>query len=442
MKQMESNQYQSDEQLLQEIAELRRQLERRHPAPHKPTTRLLITIGVLIVVGTVVAFFGGYLPRARRQAILAAEAEGRIEEIPRVSVAAVTRAAGNSTLVLTGNIQASTEAPVLARADGYVKRRYVDIGDRVTAGQVLAEIDAPELDQQLRQAEASLEQSKAALEQSLANLEQGKTNRELARVTAVRWSNLATKGVVSRQENDQYQAQYQSQTANVSSLEKAVSAQKSNIAAAEANVSRLTDVRGYLKVKAPFAGVVTLRNVDVGTLISTGNTLLFRIAQTAVLRTYINLPQAYAAAVHVGQPAKLTIPGLPGRQFAGTVARTSNALDPASRTLLTEVQVPNPDGALMPGMYAMVDLNTPRIDPPLLIPGDALVTRADGPQVAVVGPDGIVHFRKLGLGRDYGDRIEVVSGLQEGQTVAINPSDVIREGAKVKAIPLSEKPKS
>ena len=196
-----------------------------------------------------------------------------------------------------------TEAPILARADGYLKSRLVDLGDRVRAGQPLAEIDAPELDQQIRQAEAAVEQAQASLEQAQASLEQGKSNRDLARITAERWKTLAAQGVVSQQDNDQYQAQLAAQNANVQALEKAISAQRSNVAAAKANLARLQEVQGYRVVKAPFDGVITLRNVDVGALVSTGNTLLYRIAQTGTLRTYVNVPQANANSIHVGQPA-------------------------------------------------------------------------------------------------------------------------------------------
>ena len=222
-------------------------------------------------------------------------------------------------------------------------------------------------------------------------------------------------------------------------LEKAVVSARSNIAAAEANLSRLTELQGYKSVRAPFAGVITVRNVDVGALVSEANTLLFRIAQTDRLRTYVNVPQSDADSVRVGQVARLVIADLAGHQFSGTVTRTANALDPATRTLLTEVQVPNSNGLLLPGMYTQVDLTTPRKNPPLLIPGDTLVVRSTGPQVGVVGPDHIVHFQRLQLGRDFGDKIEVLSGLEAGQQVVVNPGDTVQEGAKVNPVLLREK---
>jgi RND family efflux transporter MFP subunit len=307
----------------------------------------------------------------------------------------------------------------------------VDIGDRVKQGQTLAEIDAPELDQQIRQAEAAVEQAQAALEQAEANLEQGKANRDLAKISADRWSTLAGRGLVPRQDSDQYQAQLAAQTANVQALEKAVSAQRSNIAAARANLARLQEVQGYRLVKAPFDGVITVRNVDVGALVSTGTTLLYRIAQIERLRTYVNVPQASANSVHVGQPAVLTVSNFPGRTFHGTVTRTANALDPASRTMLVEVDVPNTDGALFPGMYSTVDLSGSRPNPPLVLPATTIIFRTDGAQVAIVQPDGTVHLQKITVGRDYGDRVEVLQGLDQGATIVTTPGDSAREGAKV-----------
>jgi RND family efflux transporter MFP subunit len=341
-------------------------------------------------------------------------------------------------LQVPGNIQAITEAPILARAEGYVLRRMVDIGDRVQAGQTVAEIEAPEMEQQVRQSKANLQQSRAAVDQALANYNQGKSDTELARVTAQRWTSLASKGVVSRQENDQYQSQYQSRLAGLEALEKAVGVQRSNVAAAEANLARIERMQTYLTVKAPFDGVITLRNVDVGALVNAGSTLLFRIAQTGTLRTYLNVPQAQASSVRPGQTARLSVSNLPGRQFVGRVARTANALDPASRTLLVEVHVPNGDGALLPGMYARVELSSPRADAPLLIPSDALIGRGDGMQVAVVRQDHRVHLQTIEVGRDFGDRLEVAGGLSEGDMVIANPGDAVREGLEVKPVPVVE----
>jgi RND family efflux transporter MFP subunit len=433
----------TEDRLRSEIEDLKRQLESaKHPGAagdRRPSAGTLILIALLLTVLIVAGFFVGYLPRQKREDVLAAESKEAGSSLPLVNVSKVTRAAGRSNLVLPGNIQAVTEAPILARATGYIKKRYVDIGDRVKSGQVVADIEAPELDQQILQARAVIEQTKSSVQQADAAIQQARANENLAKVTAGRMSNLLGRGVISKQDNDTAQAQYAAQQANVQALEQASAAARSNVAAAEANLSRLDQLKTYQTVRAPFDGVITLRNVDTGALVNEGSTLLFRIAQTGMLRIYVNLPQSEADSIKPGQRADISIAELIGKKFTGVVTRTSNALDPSTRTLLTEVQVPNAGGMLMPGMYANVDLIVPRKDPPLLIPGDTLVVRADGPQVAVVLPDATVHFTRITLGRDFGDRLEVLSGLELDQQLAVNPSDVVREGAKVKPVAAPEK---
>ena len=439
----------TEERLRREVEELKRQLMEQRgltqtPLHHKiwrPSTLTLWAIFLASIAGMVFAFFAGYIPLQRRMAIVRSEAQEQEQEqtVPRVEVTPVERSSNNAELQLPGNIQAITEAPILARADGYISRRLVDIGDRVQSGQPLAEIEAPELDQQIVQAKATLQQSQAALEQAVANEDQGKANQELARITAQRYVDLSSKGLATKQDNDQYKAQYAAQTANVQALGKAVAAARSNIAAAEANLARLDELKRYQVVKAPFGGVITLRNVDVGALVNAGNTLLYRIAQTGTLRLYVNVPQTYANDVRAGQRAQLSVSNLPGRKFTGTVTRTANALDPTSRTLLVEVQVPNGDGALLPGMYAQVDLRSSRPDAPLLIPDDSLIFRAEGPQVAIVGAEQTVHLQKIEIGRDYGDRMEVTAGLQDGDKIVRNPGDTLREGVKVNPVQLPSK---
>jgi RND family efflux transporter MFP subunit len=396
--------------------------------PSRKTTSALLFALFVLLVG---AFLIGYLPLQRREATLRAEADAREKDVPRVTVLHVTRGPDQSEIKLPGTMQALKEAPILARTDGYLKSRLVDIGDRVREGQVLAEIDAPELDQQVRQAEAALQQADAAIDQAQASLEQGKVNRELARITAERSKALAGRGIVAQQDNDQTQAQLAAQDANMQALEKAVVAQRSNRAAANANLVRLQELQGYRQVKAPFDGVITLRNVDVGVLVTTGNTLLYRLAQTGTLRTYVNVAQSDVNAVQVGQIAMLTVSNLPGRSFRGTVARMATALDPASRTMLVEVDVPNPDGALFPGTFADVSLSGRRENRPLTIPATAVVFRTDGAQVAVVQPNDTVHLQKITVGRDFGDRVEIVQGLSEGAVIIAQPGDTAREGARI-----------
>ncbi|HUC75313.1 MAG TPA: efflux RND transporter periplasmic adaptor subunit [Vicinamibacterales bacterium] len=402
--------------------------------PTRTTIAALILSGLVFLI---VAFLAGYLPLQQREATLRAEADAQQRGLPRLVVMRVERGPTQNEIKLPGTMQALTEAPILARTDGYLKRRLVDIGDRVRASQVLAEIDAPEVDQQIHQAEAAIEQAAAAAEQAQANLEQGRANRELARVTAERIQRLTERGISPEQDGDQSRAQLAAQDANVQALEKAILAQRSNLAAAKANLARLQELQGYRLVKAPFDGVITLRNVDVGALVSTGNTLLYRIAQIGTLRTYVNVPQAYVTAVRVGQSAALTVSHFPGRSFQGTVARTANALDPATRTMLVEVDVPNADGALFPGTYAEVDLSGSRTNPPLVVPAAAILFRTDGAQVAVVQADHTVHLQKIDVGRDYGDRVEILQGVEEGATIVAAPGDSARDGAKI--VPVLQK---
>jgi len=434
----------TEERLRAEIDELRRKLaerERRHPhhsGPRKPSTGVLLFLAFLMTAVVAGAFFAGYLPHKQRQTTLIKESQAEDELDVLVNVSKPTRSSRLSELVLPGNIQAITEAPILARATGYLKQRLVDIGEDVKQGQLLAEIEAPELMQQVQQAKASLEQANAMLEQASANLGQGKANAQLAATTAERYRNLVQRGAVSKQENDNYQAQYEAQRANVLALEKAVSATRSNISAAAANVARLTELEDHRQVRAPFTGVITLRNVDTGALVNEGSTMLFRVAQISRVRAYVNVPQSEATSIHVGLKAKLTIPDRPNRKFEGTVTHTSDSLDAASRTLLAEIQVDNKEGLLLPGMYSQVTFETARHEPPLLIHADTLVVRADGPQVAIVTPRKTAHFQKVRLGHDFGDSIEVLSGLTEDTQVIINPGDRVQENVKVRPVLLKE----
>lgn len=440
----------SEEQLLAEIEDLKRRLEQQNAGGHgshghgqrkRPSAAALWILAIVTVLLLAGAFFAGYLPETSRQTALAKESKEDAVALPPVNYFEVEQAAGQSQLVLPGSIQAVTEAPILARASGYIQKRYVDIGDRVKEGQLLAEIEAPELDQQVQQAKSGVDQAKSSLEQAAANLQQAKTNADMAHYTYQRWDALVQKGAVSRQDADTYKSTYEASEQNVQALDKAVNVAKNNIGVAEANLGHFADMQGYLKVKAPFAGVITLRNIDTGALVSDGATLLFRIAQTDRMRTYVNVPQADASAIRVGEPADLKIPDLPSRTFVGTVTRTASALDPATRTLLVEVQVANETGLLLPGMYSQVNFTTPRAEPPMMIRVDALVVRGAGSFVVVIGSDNVAHFRKIELGRDYGDRLEVLTGLKKGEHVAISPGDAIRENAKVNPILVADKAK-
>jgi RND family efflux transporter MFP subunit len=393
-----------------------------------------LSLAVLILVG---AFAFGLLPRLTRQKALLAASYDERDRTPVVDTVIVQRSSKTSDLVLPGNIEPMLEAPIYARADGYLRKLYVDIGDKVRAGQVLVEIESPEVDQQLRQARASVDQAKAALKQTEAAVAQSRANLSLAKVTVERWKQLVAAGVAAKQDGDEKQATYEARQADLEAALANVSAAQSNISANEANVQRLTELKSFDRVTAPFDGIITVRNTTTGTLISAGtsspNRELLREAQIDLLRIWISVPQTNSASMHVGMTADLSVQELPNRTFHGVIARTANALDESSRTLKTEVHVKNPDHILLPGMYAQVKFVTSRSNAPPLIPGDTLVIRADGTQVAVLGPDGKVHFQKIEVGRDYGPEIEVLSGLKEGQTVIVNPSDEVREGAIVQA---------
>lgn len=422
-----------------EVAELRRQLQAIHHAadplenPRRPKSRTVLLLAIAAVAVILAAFFGGFLPRSRRQAEVLADARRDVQALPVVLVHKAARETDGQDLTLPANIQAVAEAPVLARADGYLKRRYVDIGDRVREGQLLAEIEAPETDRQVEQARASVQQARAVVEQASAAVEQARVNQNLSRVTAERWNKLLMRGAVSRQENDQYQAQFQANSSNVQALDRARVAAEQNLAASEANLARLTEVQNYRQVRAPFAGVVTLRNIDTGALVTAGQTLLFRVAQTGSLRAYVNVPQSEADSVHPGQAAALDVDQVPGRSFEGRVVRTASALDPASRTLLTEIQLSNSNGLLMPGMFGQVSLRRTASRSPLLIPGESLIIGAKGTEVATVDQDNRIHIKPVVVGRDLGRKIEVAQGLQDGELVISSPNDQVRDGVRVKA---------
>ncbi len=321
------------------------------PSAGRRTFRVVVLLVLAVVVAAGVVFWG---INARIQTAAAVKQTTRELAIPDVAVIHPKPGAMKNEVVLPGNIQAFTDSPIYARASGYLKQWNVDIGGHVKAGQVLATIEAPEIDQQVRQAKATIQQTQASLDQAIANQQQGKANEEIARVTAQRWQNLVAKGAVSRQENDQYQAQYQAQVANLNALEQAISAARSNIAVAQANLGRLQEMQNYEIVRAPFDGVVTARNIDVGALINAGNggtaQELFHLASTAKLRVYISVPQADSRAATPGIKAYLTLSEFPGRHFAGELVRTSGAIDPATRTLLTEVDVDNASGELRPAL--------------------------------------------------------------------------------------------
>jgi RND family efflux transporter MFP subunit len=342
--------------------------------------------------------------------------------------------ASSVTVQLSGTMSPITESPVLARTDGYLKRRLVDIGDRVHIGQLLAVIEAPDLDQQVRQAKAILEQSKSTLQQSQAALDQAKANAGLAGITAQRWAALVKRGAVSRQANDNYQFAYNAQVAAVGIAAASVAAAGNSVGSNAANLDRFRELQGFEQVRAPFDSVVTQRNVDNGVLVTATSTLLFRIAKNEFLLTFIDVPQINAPSIKVGDTADLTFVQHPDKVFHGKVTRTANSLNLNTRTLLTEVDVDNKDGVLLPGMYATVTFSLPRTVTAVLIPSEALIFRADGTTVAIVTDQHVIQFRKVVVGHDYGASLEILSGLSVGESVVVNPNDMVVEGARVNPV--------
>jgi len=400
-----------------------------------PSRTRLVFVVISIVVLIAALFAAGYLPRMERARALEQSVAEKKSSAPEVNVVQVKVSPPHTDLLLPGNITPLTEAIINARADGYLSRRYVDFGDHVKAGDLLAEIEAPELDQQVQQARSSVEQTQSALSHSQHLLAQASANLHLAEVTAERWKTLVDRGVVSKQEYDQQLANYQAQQAGVQSAQSDVHAAEDAINVNRHNLERLAQMQDYKKVVAPFTGIITARNVDIGALISSnGTTPIFRIAQIDVLRIMVDVPQQNAPFIKVGEPAEVTLQEYPGRKFIGKVSRTANALDANTRTLPTEVQVPNSDGNLLPNMFAQVNFIRASSTPTILIPGDALIVRPNGNQVAVIENGNRVRFQPVEVGRDYGTEMEIRSGLTEGQYVIVNPSDVARDGAEVNPI--------
>ncbi|MBI4864391.1 MAG: efflux RND transporter periplasmic adaptor subunit [Candidatus Riflebacteria bacterium] len=407
------------------------------PGRSAVSTWVVVVVGLLLagVFGTLFAF--GYVRQQEQRQRIQGEARDAAKALLRVRVVQVRRAQATSELSLPGNVEPITEATLFARADGYLVRRHVDIGDRVVADQLLAEIDSPELNQQVQLARSNQAQSRAALDQIKASLARAEANARLARVTARRYAAMVARGGISQQEGDQKEAEYEVRLADQRADQANVAAAECKVGAATAELQRLMELQAYLKVKAPFAGVITSRSVDVGSLIAAGNASgreLFRIAQSETLRITIDVPQSSAAAVRAGLAAQVTVQELPRRTFAGRVARTAMSLNQSTRTLLAEVQVRNPDSVLLPGMYAQVKLTLPRTEPPILIPGDTLLLRPDGLQVALVQAGNRVHFQPIDVGRDHGSVVEVVRGLEGGELLIDNPTDNVREGILVEPV--------
>lgn len=375
------------------------------PPPDLPAvpsrTALFIVAAVLLalVIGGALSMFS----RIRASRTLARETNR--EAIPNVAIIHASAESPDEQLVLPASVQAFEQSPIFARTNGYLLRWNKDIGSRVKKGELLAEIDTPEIDQELMQARATRQQIAAQL--------------DIAKISADRWQNLRKTDSVSQQEADMQTSSYQQAVAN--------------LAAADASVRRLEQLESFKHVYAPFSGVIIRRNVDPGALIMAGSSgrALFDLAQVDPLRVYASVPQTYSQAIKVGMPAYLSLQEFPGQKFTGTVARTADAIDPTTRTLLTEVDVPNPDGRLLPGSYGELHFKPAVNVAKVILPINAMLFRQEGARVAVVGPDNKVELRPITIGRDYGATLEILGGVTVEDRIIINPSDSLEEGQVV-----------
>jgi membrane fusion protein (multidrug efflux system) len=391
------------------------------PAPFRPAKRGLVRS----MVAAACVFAGllslGIVPRILRASAMAAETRA-LEEVPaRVTVVRAERSVETSGLVLPGSVLPLQETDLYARANGYVHRWLVDIGAQVKKGQVLAELEVPDIDQELRQAHAMANQARAGIAQA-------KTQLELARTTSARFGALGPSGVVSQQEVDQYQAGYDAQQSNVVAAGAAYGS-------ALANVERLRDLKDFGVLVAPFDGVVTQRTAEVGQLVTSGTTVgqpLFKVAEVDTVRVFVHVPQLYAADIHVGMDAPTTVRERPGRTFEGKVARTADELELSTRTLLTEVDIPNPDGGLIAGMYGRITFHMTGHDQLLVVPATAILIDAQGTRAALVR-DGAISWRKVEIEKDLGDKVAVSTGLAEGDWLVAAPSDRLAEGMRVRS---------
>jgi RND family efflux transporter MFP subunit len=380
----------------------------------RPRSLRLLGLGVLLPLAGGVAY-GAIQHNAQNRRVMNTMEQQR-DLVPTVRVAKARAADDTMTVSLPATTLAFAAANIFARANGYIETRKVDIGDHVKAGDLLAKITAPEQDHQVSQAEATLAQIQATLQQTRAS-------RDLARVTNDRDSSLVKKGWVTPQQGDTDRLTLDAQNA-------AVAVTQSNIAAQQALVQTLRQQQAYQSVIAPFDGVVTQRSVDAGSLVQAGSTLMFSLMQSDVIRTQVYVPQDAAFGVVPGVEAVIHVPEMPDRTFPGKVTRSARALAPGTRTLLTEIDIPNPDGALSPGMYVTVELHIPRKNPSIMVPADALVFNSDGLHVAVAD-NGTVRFHKVTVARDFGTEIEVSDGIKPGDELILKPSVTLADGSKV-----------
>ena len=375
-------------------------------APRRPKRGWLIAAAILLVFAAI--FVYGVFTRLSKSAMVRAETAQMA--VPSVSVISPQRTAPSQEIVLPGNVQPFVSAPIYSRTNGYLRRWYADIGTHVKKGQLLAEIETPEVDQQLAQ--------------SRSNLATAQANLKLAEITKNRYQGLLASHAVAQQDVDNAVGTY--------------NANQAIVQANQANVKQLETLQSFERIYAPFDGIITARNTDVGQLINSGNsgnvrTDLFHISQSGTLRVYVNVPEQYSQAAAPGLTAELTLAEFPGRQFQGKLVRTSSSINYATRTLIAEIDVDNPSGELLSGAYTEVHLKVPGQTSSYLVPVSALIFRSQGLQVAVVR-NGSASLIPVTPGHDFGDQIEIVSGLTGDESVIVNPPDSIVSGEKVQVV--------
>ncbi|HEX7287183.1 MAG TPA: efflux RND transporter periplasmic adaptor subunit [Candidatus Angelobacter sp.] len=383
--------------------------QEKRPAPagatQAPGTTHSVRLALLVLVVLLVA--GGFSVARRLTERRALAKETEKLAVPTVAVTRPGAEPASDELVLPAQLQPYAQSSIYSRTNGYLQSWRKDIGSHVNKGELLAEIDTPEIDQELMQARATRQQIEAQL--------------QLAKTSAERWDNLRKTDSVSQQEADQQTSAYTQAQAN--------------LAAADANVRRLQQLESFKHIYAPFSGVITRRNTDVGALISAGSAgqakELFDIAQVDPLRVFVSVPQMNAPSIRRGMNAAIELREYPGQKFSGRVVRTADSIDPATRTLLMEIELPNKNGRLLPGAYAQVRFAVPVAITRISVPVNALLFRAEGPRVAVVGPDGKVHLKAVTIGRDFGTKVEILGGLEADDQIVVNPADSLDEGQQV-----------
>jgi RND family efflux transporter MFP subunit len=403
------------------------------PDTHSPRKRpTSIAVGVLVLLALLAI---GIAPRIVRNREAREVVQASTVLLPEVTVVHPQQAPAQTDVSLPGNLQPLYSASIFARTNGYIAKRFVDIGSHVKAGQLLAIIATPEIDQQLNQARADVVEAAAMIEQAKAAYQQAQANLDIARITRDRYTPLIKKHAVTQQSLDEADQTFNARTADLAAAQANIDVAEASLKSKQAIVGRLAQMQGFERVVAPFDGVITARNIEQGDLVNDGSNdgakSLFSIAQSNILRVQVEVPQSDALSIKAGQQAAVTVQEIPGRRFIGTVTRSAESVDLGARTMLTEVQVDNRDGTLIPGMYGQVAFDIKAARPSLIIPSTALVIDKNGMHVVSVSADKRIHILPVNIGQDLGARVEISQGLHGGETLVSNPSDLLNNGQRV-----------